>query len=151
MTRQLVALFALTATLAASRVQAQSSAPNFPAAAPTATAPAAPVKPNQSPAAKARDERRQRMSPEEARRDQQMEVLEARAGGGTSNTSFGREASQSRQYERGGGGFKVKQFKDKRPGANRPQRGQTHSAGGIDPQGKPLRHNNRGRNHFGIF
>lgn len=138
-------------TVGAVSAQAQSSAPDFPATPAAAPAAPAPANPRLSPAAKAREERRARMSPEEARRDQQMEILEARAGGGTSNTTFGRQASQSRQYEGGAGGFKVKKFKDKRPGNKAFKRGQPRPAGGIDPKGKPLRHNNRGRNHFGIF
>ena len=145
-----VGLLAVAATLVAPRAQAQSAAPDFPSPTPTAAAPAAATAPRLSPTAKAREERRQRMSPDEARRDQQMEVLEARAGGSTGNTTFGRLASQSRQYEGKSGGFKVRKFKDKRPGKTF-KRGQTRAAPGIDPKGKPLNHNNRGRKHFGIF
>jgi hypothetical protein len=138
MTRHLAAaLITFTTFFVAAQAQAQAGAPDFPTTAPGA-APAAPAKPNQSPAAKARDERRQRMTPEEARRDQQLEILEARAGGGSSNTTFGRTASQSRQYDNSGGGFKVKKFKDKRPGSNSQKRGQTHYVGGIDPKGERL-------------
>ena len=131
------ALLAISTTFAVvNHAQAQSTAPDFPTTSPTGV-PGSPPKPNQSPAAKAREERRQRMSPEEARRDQQLEILEARAGG-TSNTTFGKSASQSRQYENSGGGFKVKQFKDKRAGTNRQKRGQSHAMGGIDPKGERL-------------
>ncbi len=77
------------------------------------------------------------MSPDEARRDQQLEILEARAGG-TGNTSLSRDASQARQYEGRGGGFKVRKFKDKRPTAKKQKRGQTHMAGGINPRGQRL-------------
>ena len=127
----------LAAAVATTQARAQSGAPDFPAAAPAPAPAAQPANPRLSPEAKAREERRQRMSPEEARRDQQMEILEARAGG-TSNTSFGRGASQARQYDRGGGGFMVRKFKQKTAGTNRQKRGQTHAMGGIDPKGERL-------------
>lgn len=139
----------LVAAFAATPARAQTGAPDFPAAAPGAPA-ARPANPHQSPEAKAREERRQRMSPDEARRDQQLEVLEARAGGGTSNTSFGRSASQARQYERGGGSFMVRKFKDKTAGTNRQKRGQTHPMGGIDPKGERLVDKKR-KKHFLFF
>lgn len=143
------ALLVLSAALITSRAQAQAgAAPDFPAATPAA--PAAPTNPRLSPAARAREERRQRMSPDEARRDQQLEILEARAGGGTANTSFGRSASQARQYENGAGGFKVRKFKDQRPGAKRQKRGETHYVGGIDPKGQRLVDKKR-RKHFLFF
>src|SRR5699024_9637073 len=46
----------------------------------------------------ARMQQRMSMNPHEAKRDQQMEVLEARAGG-TANTSFGRASGPARQME----------------------------------------------------
>lgn len=147
-----VALLTLLAAFAAPRAQAQSGAPDFPTTAPTPSPAASPkpTNPNLSPAAKARDERRQRMSPDEARRDQQLEILDARAGGGTANTSFSRGASQARQYESRGEGFMVRKFKDKRPGSQKQKRGQTHYAGGIDPKGERLINKKRKR-HFLFF
>lgn len=151
MTRSFAAaVLTLAVAFATSRAQAQSGAPDYPAPAPTPPAAAKPTNPNLSPAAKAREERRQRMDPDEARRDQQLEILEARAGGGTSNTSLSRGASQARQYEGRGGGFTVKKFKDKRPGTKKQQRGQTHYAGGIDPKGERLIDKKR-KKHFLFF
>ncbi|SNS03647.1 MULTISPECIES: hypothetical protein [Hymenobacter] len=88
----------------------------------------------------ARMQQRMSMNPDEAKRDQQMEILEARAGGGTGNTSFGRSSGPARQYEKGAGGFTVKKFKDNRIGTARQKRGQTRAAGFVDPKGKPLKH-----------
>jgi hypothetical protein len=87
----------------------------------------------------ARMQQRMSMNPDEAKRDQQMEILEARSGG-TSNTSFGRSAGPSRQYEKGSGGFTVRKFKDNRVGTARQKRGQTRAAGYVNPKGKPLTH-----------
>lgn len=151
MNRILAAATLALATASFSFRAVAQAAPDFPAAAPAAPASSTPSNPRLSPAARAREERRQRMSPDEARRDQQLEVLEARAGGGTSNTTFGRQASQSRQYESSAGGFKLKKFKDKRTKTKIFKRGQTRAGGSVDPKGKPLNHNNKGRKHFGIF
>ena len=79
----------------------------------------------------ARMQRRMSMNPNEVKRDQQIEVLEARGGG---NSSYG---TGSRHYERGGGGFVVKRFRDKR-GSALQKRGMSRAAPGIDPPGKPL-------------
>ncbi|TGE09876.1 hypothetical protein [Hymenobacter fodinae] len=87
----------------------------------------------------ARMQQRMSMNPDEVKRDQQMEILEARSGG-TSNTSFGRAAGPSRQYEKGAGGFTVRKFKDNRIGTARQKRGQTRAAGYVNPKGKPLSH-----------
>ena len=95
-------------------------------------------------------QRRMNMNPEEAKRDQQMEILEARSGG-TANTSFGRAAGPARQFEKGNGGFTVRKFKDKRHGTARQKRGQTRPAPGIDPKGKPLTHKYKKKHHFLIF
>ena len=95
-----------------------------------------------APADVARVQRRMSMNPDEAKRDQQMEILEARSGG-TANTSFGRGTGPARQYDKGAGGFTVKKFKDKRVGTNRQKRGQGRPAPGIDPKGKPLKHKKR--------
>lgn len=85
-------------------------------------------------------QRRMNMNPDEAKRDQQIEVLEARAGGGA-NTSFGRSAGPARQYEKGTGGFTVRKFKAGKHTRNvMKKRGQSRPAPGIDPKGKPLKH-----------
>lgn len=85
-------------------------------------------------------QRRMNMNPNEAKRDQQMEVLEARAGGGA-NTSFGRASGPARQYEKGSGGFTVRKFKASKHARNAMmKRGQSRPAPGIDPKGKPLKH-----------
>ena len=96
----------------------------------------------------ARTQRRMGMNPDEAKRDQQLEILEARSGG-TANTSFGRGTGPARQFDKGAGGFTVKKFKDKRIGTNRQKRGQSRPAPGIDPKGKPLKH--KKRNGFLFF
>jgi hypothetical protein len=96
----------------------------------------------------ARMQRRMGMNPNEAKRDQQLEILEARSGA-TANTSFGRGTGPARQYDKGAGGFTVKKFKDKRVGTNRQKRGQGRAAPGIDPKGKPLKH--KKRNGFLFF
>ena len=98
----------------------------------------------------ARTQRRMSMNPEEAKRDQQMEVLEARSGM-TANTSFGRGSGPARQYDKASGGFALKKFKDKRRGTARQKRGQSHPAPGIDPKGKPLTHKYKGKKHFLFF
>lgn len=95
-----------------------------------------------APADVTRMQRRMNMNPNEAKRDQQMEILEARSGG-TANTTFGRGTGPARQYDKGAGGFTIKKFKDKRIGTNRQKRGQGHAAPGIDPKGKPLKHKKR--------
>lgn len=86
-------------------------------------------------------QRRMSMNPNDAKRDQQVEVLEARAGGGSANTSFGRASGPARQYEKGAGGFTVRKFKAGKHTRNAMmKRGQSRAAPGIDPKGKPLTH-----------
>ncbi|WP_139925547.1 hypothetical protein [Hymenobacter sp. DG01] len=97
----------------------------------------------------ARMQQRMSMNPDEAKRDQQMEILEARSGMSTANTSFGRSAGPSRQFEKGSGGFTVRKFKDNRIGTARQKRGQTRAAGFVDPKGKPLSH--KKKKHFLFF
>lgn len=97
----------------------------------------------------ARMQQRMSMNPDEAKRDQQMEILEARSGMSTANTSFGRSAGPSRQFEKGSGGFTVRKFKDSRIGTARQKRGQTRAAGFVDPKGKPLTH--KKKKHFLFF
>ncbi|QDA60616.1 hypothetical protein [Hymenobacter jejuensis] len=99
----------------------------------------------------ARMQRRMSMNPDEAKRDQQLEILEARSGGGTANTSFGRGSGPARQYEKNSGGFVLRKFKDKRRGTARQKRGQLHAAPGIDPKGKPLKHKVKSKSHFLFF
>ncbi|WP_133271574.1 hypothetical protein [Hymenobacter radiodurans] len=91
----------------------------------------------------ARMQRRMNMNPDDAKRDQQLEILEARSGGSTANTSFGRGTGPARQYDKGTGGFTVKKFKDKRIGTAKQKRGLSRAAPGIDPKGKPLKHKKR--------
>jgi len=98
----------------------------------------------------ARMQRRMTMNPDEAKRDQQLEVLEARSGM-TANTSFGRGSGPARQYDKAAGGFTLKKFKDKRHGTARQKRGQSHPAPGIDPKGKPLTHKYKAKKHFLFF
>ncbi|UOQ72631.1 hypothetical protein [Hymenobacter cellulosilyticus] len=74
----------------------------------------------------ARMQRRMSMNPDEVKRDQQLEILEARSGG-TANTSFGRASGPARQYEKGNSGFTVRKFKDKR-GTAQQKRGQSRRA-----------------------
>ena len=89
-------------------------------------------------------QRRMNMNPEEAKRDQQMEILEARAG--TANTSFGRASGPARQYEKGSGGFTVRKFKASKHARNAMmKKGQSRRAPGIDPKGKPLNHKKKKR------
>lgn len=103
------------------------------------------TKKNASDADIARMQRRMNMNADEAKRDKQMEILEARAGM-TSNTSLSRGSSSARQYDSRNGGFTVRKFKTKNVGSLRQKRGQTHAAPGIDPKGKPLKH--KRKTHF---
>ncbi|MBD2723374.1 hypothetical protein [Hymenobacter armeniacus] len=89
----------------------------------------------------ARNQRRAAMTPEEVKRDQQLELLEARTG----NTSFGgRNGSPERQFDtnRNGNGFMVRKFKSK-SGTMEQKRGQSHPIGGANPAGKPLVHKHK--------
>ena len=94
-------------------------------------------------------QRRMNMNPDDAKRDQQMELLQARAGG-SSNTSFGRASGPARQYEKGAGGFTVRKFKASKHAKNAMmKKGQSRPAMGIDPKGKPLKH--KKKKHFLSF
>ncbi|KUG08225.1 hypothetical protein [Solirubrum puertoriconensis] len=86
----------------------------------------------------ARMQQRMSMNAGDVKRDQQMEVLEARSGVG--NSSLTRGSSSARQYDRSSGAFTVRKFKDKRVGVRPQKRGQSRPAPGIDPKGKPLKH-----------
>ncbi|PJJ54523.1 hypothetical protein [Hymenobacter chitinivorans] len=137
--KKLIAALLLAGTsLVAFQAQAQSSEP-------AADKPAASRKPSRKASGEdiARMQRRMSMNPNEVKRDQQMEILEARSGG-TANTSFGRAAGPARQYEKGNSGFMVRKFKDKR-GTAQQKRGQSRPAPGIDPKGKPLSHKKKHR------
>ena len=99
----------------------------------------------------ARNQRRAAMSPDEIKRDQQLELLEARTG----NTSFGgRNGSPERQFDsnRNGSGFMVRKFKAQagKPGYAEQKRGMSHPMGGSNPAGKPLVHKH-GRKKFLLF
>ncbi|MBO2013059.1 hypothetical protein [Hymenobacter negativus] len=96
----------------------------------------------------ARNQRRAAMTPEELKRDQQMELLEARTG----NTSFGGNGGPERQFDSGrsGNGFVVKKYKAK-AGFLEGKRGQSHPIGGSNPAGKPLVHKHKSKNKFLLF
>lgn len=95
----------------------------------------------------ARNQRRASMTPDEVKRDQQLELLEARTG----NTSFGGRSGPDRQFDHSGSGFMVRKFKTQpgKPGYAS-KRGTSHFAGGVDPAGKPLVHKH-GRKKFLLF
>ncbi|GAB2964270.1 hypothetical protein GCM10027048_37080 [Hymenobacter coalescens] len=95
----------------------------------------------------ARMQQRMSMNPDEVKRDQQMEVLEARAGISSSTLTNG--SSSARSYDRSSGGFTVREFRDKRNAAVQ-KRGQTRPAPGIDPPGKPLKHKKAKRGFLGL-
>ena len=100
----------------------------------------------------ARNQRRAAMSPDEIKRDQQLELLEARTG----NTSFGgRNGAPERQFDtnRSGGGFMVRKFKAQagKPGYAEQKRGMSHPMGGSNPAGKPLVHKHKGSKKFLLF
>lgn len=96
-------------------------------------------------------QRRMNMNPDEAKRDQQLELLEARAG--TGNTSFGRANGPARQYEKSSGGFVVRKFKGSKISRNAMlKKGQSRPVVGIvDPKGKPLKHKRKHKKHFLLF
>ena len=100
----------------------------------------------------ARNQRRAAMSPDEIKRDQQLQLLEARTG----NTSFGgRNGAPERQFDsnRSGGGFIVRKFKAQagKPGYAQQKRGMSHPMGGSNPAGKPLVHKHKGNKRFLFF
>ncbi len=112
-----------------------------------ATGPAAGGGPAAAPPA---DLRQANMSPEEIKREQQMQVLTARTGLGTGNTSLGRAAGPARQFDTKAGGFTVRKFKAA-PGSGKQVRGQMHPAGGANPSGKPLVHKHPHKKRFLFF
>ena len=126
----------------ASAAHAQAAAPAFPAAT-TNKAAATPAGSLTDPA---RARRQQQMSPEDAARDQQLQILEARTG----NTSFGASnGGPARQYDKSNGAFTVRKYKAMRGQENK--RGVGHQAPGIDPKGKPLVHDHKQKKKFLLF
>lgn len=97
------------------------------------------------------DSRQANLTADEIKHNQQMQVLEARTGMGTGNTSLGRAAGPARQYDTRAGGFTVRQFKAA-PGSGKQEHGQMHPAGGANPSGKPLVHKHpRHKKRFLLF
>ena len=98
----------------------------------------------------ARNQRRAVMTPDEIKKDQQLALLEARTG----NTSFGTRGPD-RQFDsnRSGGGFMVRKFRAQagKPGYAENKRGQSHSMGGSNPEGKPLVHKHPRKHKFLFF
>jgi len=137
-----IALLAGSALFAATpAARAQTTAPNFPA-------PGSPARPAPTPSRSAdRARRQQQMSPEDAARDQQLQVLEARTG----NTSLGAErGGPYRQLDKNGGSFTVRRF--------RALRGQEQERGvsrrvvmGARTTGKPLMHDHGRKKKFLLF
>ena len=81
---------------------------------------------------------------EEAAQEQQLRILEARAG----NTSLGDgNGGAFRQLDKNSGGFAVRKYKSLRGQENK--RGEGHQAPGIDPKGEPLAHK-RKKNFFSL-
>jgi hypothetical protein len=94
----------------------------------------------------ARARRQQQMSPEDAARDQQMQLLEARTG----NTSFGAEkGGPYRQLDKTGGSFTVRKFKAL-PGQEQEKGVSRRVQMGGRTKGKPLVHD-RSRKKFLFF
>lgn len=136
------ALLAAATLLWAAAAQAQTTAPDFPTQ-PAANAPRPAAK---LPVDAARAKRQAQMSPEDAARDQQLQVMEARTG----NTSFG--------MERGGpakdnttGGFTVRKFRELR--GQEQQKGTTRRVlMGARTTGEPLVHKHKtGKKHKFLF
>ncbi len=111
----------------------------------TAVVPPAGAAPPAADAARVR--RQQQMSPADAARDQQLQVLEARTG----NTSFGAEkGGPYRQLDKTSGSFTVRKF--------RALRGQDQERGksrrvpmGARTHGKPLVHEHGRKKRFLLF
>lgn len=87
------------------------------------------------------------MSPEDAARDQQLQVLEARTG----NTSFGAErGGPYRQMDKSGSAFTVRKFKVM-PGQEQQRGISKRVTMGGRTSGKPLVHNHHGPHKFLFF
>jgi hypothetical protein len=85
-------------------------------------------------------------TPEDAAREQQLRILEARAG----NTSFGDgNGGAFKQYDKNSGGFTVRRFRAM-PGQEN-KRGEGHLASGSNPKGQPLVHSRKQKKKFLFF
>ena len=139
----LAASFLLGATLLFSSpvAHAQASAPDFPAAGtPARSSAASLINPD-------RARRQQQMSPEDAARDQQLQILEARTG----NTSFGTErGGPYRQLDKGGNAFTLRKFKAM-PGQEQKRGMSKRVVMGANPKGKPLVHDHSRKKRFLFF
>lgn len=86
------------------------------------------------------------MTPEDAARDQQLQILEARTG----NTSFGASSGKpSHQYDKSSGGFTLRKYRAM-PGQEN-KRGTGHQAPGSITKGQPLVHNHKRKKKFLFF
>lgn len=84
-------------------------------------------------------------TPEEAAQEQQLRILESRAG----NTSLGDgNGGAFRQLDKNSGGFTVRKYKSLRGQENK--RGEGHQAPGIDPKGEPLTMRKHKKNFFSL-
>lgn len=84
-------------------------------------------------------------TPEEATQEQQLRILESRAG----NTSLGDgNGGAFRQLDKNSGGFTVRKYKSLRGQENK--RGEGHQAPGIDPKGEPLTMRKHKKNFFSL-
>jgi hypothetical protein len=97
-----------------------------------------------------RNQRTANMTPEELKRDQQLQILEARTGISNGNTSLGRHVGPERHFDKSSGGFMVRKFKAK-PGSGEQKRGMSHPIGGSNPKGKPLVHKSKMKKKFFFF
>ena len=135
-----IAFAASTLLLSAAGALAQTTAPDFPSS-------ARPTRPGAGVPDNARTRQQQQMSPEEAARDQQLQLLESRTG----NTSFGSEkGGPYRQLDKAGGGFTVRKFKAL-PGQDQ-KRGESRRVPmGARTNGKPLVHDHGRKKKFLLF
>lgn len=130
------------ATFFVCTAHAQTTAPDFPAA-PAASA--APRPAPKLPVDAARAKRQAQMSPEDAARDQQLQVMEARTG----NTSFGTERSGPAK-DKSTGGFTVRKFRELR--GQEQQKGSTRRVlMGARTTGEPLNHKHKAGKHKFLF
>lgn len=123
-------------------VRAQGTAPDFPASSPAPARPAA-----KPPLNAERARRQQQMSPEDAARDQQLQIMEARTG----NTSFGMaKGGPSRTQDKKDGSFRVLKFRELR--GQEQKRGETRRVlMGARTTGKPLDHGQKAKHKFLFF
>lgn len=134
-------LFGSLTFFGASAAQAQTTAPDFPSPGQQPRSTASPV-PDAT-----RTRRQQQMSPEDAARDQQLQVLEARTG----NTSFGAEkGGPYRQLDKTGGSFTVRKFRAL-PGQEQERGVSRRVMMGGRTKGKPLVHGRSQKKKFLFF